>query len=505
MEAASSNFFPVWVSILPDDRRRVSRIQWGAPLPSKAEENTPRVCRERFPAMALRITPEDNSHTRFSAEPLSQDQGFVQSDRSELEPEYVPEREFVLMPFFRRIGQMLGLRKQEQAEYLYVPETAGPQVRAEMRAEAMPAVGVKPELHAIEPVAPAAFEDVLGLDQEIEPEPVAADRSWSSEPQSTYFEAPVELAPEPVHIIEAPQAPVVLDTKPREIEPEPQITRLEPIVAIPAVMAEPLPSATQPGALSHQEAIDLAAQVREAASKISAAVAQAAEWLHNKEAEILRRAELPLAPEKPVEQTADVVPIPQRLTVQSSAPSEISEREESLVPALQREAAWRQERRNVSQKGPIEIPVRRTPKAPKFRRQFVLPKAATLAFWKRVDWSREFTPKRVAVLGAFAMAILMILGISLARHPSELPQQTRRIEPGGVTLTTHTAAPVAQVPAQPQQAVSARPTTHAAPRRASGSDDGPEVVTHYYGKPKPSPVHPSTSAGVRHYSDLESR
>lgn len=455
--------------------------------------------------MALRITPEDDSYTRFSAEPLSQNLGSVQSDNSEPGPEYVPEREFVLMPLFRRIGQMLGIRKQEEAEYLYVPETAAPpQVRAEMRAEALPAVEVKPEIRAVEPFEPAASEDVLGLEQEIEPEPVAADQSWSSEPQPTYFEAPAELAHEPVHV-EAPLVPVLVDPKPKQFEAEPQITRLEPVVAIPAVIAEPLPSATQPGALSHQEAADLAAQVREAASKISAAVAQAAEWLHNKEAEILRRAELPLAPEKPVEQTADIVPVQQRLTVLPSSPSEISEREESQVPALQREAAWRQERRNVSQKGPIEIPVRRTVKAPKFRRQFVLPKAATLAFWKRIDWSREFTPKRVAVIGAFAMAILMILGISLARHPSELPQQTRRIEPGGVTLTTHPGAPVAQVPAQPQQAASARPTTHAAPRRASASDDGPEVVTHYYGKPKPSPVHQSTSAGVHHYSDLESR
>jgi hypothetical protein len=127
-------------------------------------------------------------------------------------------------------------------------------------------------------------------------------------------------------------------------------------------------------------------------------------------------------------------------------------------------------------------------------------------FWKRVDWAQQFTPKRVAILGAVAMALSLVAGISLAKRPasSELPQQTRAIEPGGVTLSTHPSGPAVSQPVpQRQAAVPQRRATQARPaHRAANYDDGPEVVTHYYNR-KPSPIKQSTVAGgVRHYSDM---
>jgi hypothetical protein len=108
------------------------------------------------------------------------------------------------------------------------------------------------------------------------------------------------------------------------------------------------------------------------------------------------------------------------------------------------------------------------------------------------------------------MAVLLVLGVSLGRRPasSVLPQhqqQTRSLEPGGVTVTTQ---PVTLRQSAPQSvqppAVRPSPVSRRAHRTAGDrEDDGPEVVTHYYntGK-KPSPVKQTTVAGVKHYSDM---
>lgn len=105
------------------------------------------------------------------------------------------------------------------------------------------------------------------------------------------------------------------------------------------------------------------------------------------------------------------------------------------------------------------------------------------------------------------MAILMVLGISFARHPasSDLPQQTRSIEPGGVTVTTHPqTAPAPVIRAEKKPAV-VKEYVEPHRTRRSAVDNEPDVVTHYYNqKPKPSPSHPMTAAaGVRHYSDMQ--
>jgi FtsZ-interacting cell division protein ZipA len=130
--------------------------------------------------------------------------------------------------------------------------------------------------------------------------------------------------------------------------------------------------------------------------------------------------------------------------------------------------------------------------------------------WSRVDLAKQFTPQRVAVLGAVAMAVLMVLGISVARRPaaSMLPQQpqVRSIQPGGVTLTTHQhrSAPVGVRRVQGRTAAPAPGASRPVPRQQSAASySEPDVVTHYYQKEKPSPVHQATVAGVRHFSDME--
>jgi hypothetical protein len=202
--------------------------------------------------------------------------------------------------------------------------------------------------------------------------------------------------------------------------------------------------------LTQDDIKDLVAPIREAAISISAAITQAAEWLRSKEEEILRHAETP-----------------------------------SAQPSAQ------------------------LPRGPQ-----LVDKRPRVPFWKRIDWDKEFTPGRAAILGALAMAVLMVLGISLARRPASsiLPQQTQThvIQPGGVTLTSHpvrsTQRAAPSVESQQRSTVPAHPVAPAARHayRTSNADDGPDVVTHYYGnKSKPSPTHQSTIAGVHHYSDMQ--
>jgi hypothetical protein len=179
--------------------------------------------------------------------------------------------------------------------------------------------------------------------------------------------------------------------------------------------------------------------------------------------------------------------------------------QQTEVPAVQRELAWRDRNPDfIAAREPLPQPI-----------QFVAKPDRPLAppsvpFWKRINWAEEFTPKRVAVLGGLAMAVLLVLGISLARRPasSVLPeQQTRSLEPGGVTVTTHPVA--APIPAQVLRKASAteRPAPvpqHRSPRAGAGAyDDGPDVIIHHYDTAKkPSPVKQTTVAGVRHYSDM---
>jgi hypothetical protein len=289
-----------------------------------------------------------------------------------------------------------------------------------------------------------------------------------------------------------------------------------------------------------EQSTDLTAPLREAAVKLSAAISQAAEWLHRKEEEILRGAELPQSTAAPnsdaralqaVDSQRRVEPVPdlplEAHTLIASTPVVIPQVERHHFdvpidsdsrniepPALQREVMWQGRRpeeasRELMQEHSADARPEFTVPARKPR---LVPAPVRVPYWKRVDWAQEFTPKRVAVLGGLAMAVMMVLGISLARRPasSMLPpqqQQARTHEPGGVTLTTRPTLAAKTAP-RPTRRASASSNSAAAPvahhsNREPEYNDGPDVVTHYYnGKPKPSPSKQSTVAGVRHYSDM---
>jgi hypothetical protein len=316
---------------------------------------------------------------------------------------------------------------------------------------------------------------------EAEPEPLVAMHEAEIEPEPVVVEqhdATVSAA-EPVaraEVIEQPISAAPVTTVQPEVYPiAPRVERAPSAPAQPILTQEDI----------KQLVVPIGEAARDAAAKISLAVSQAAEWLQAKEEEILRRAH-------------------------EHRPNR-SQWEPAELPAVQREVAGDEHatalQRESAAQGVAAAQPRPRPK--------LVSKPATVPFWKRIDWSGEFTPRRVAVLGAVAMAMLMVVGVSLARRPasSVLPeqQQTRALQPGGVTLTTH--APIrTPVPAHPSPTRTESTTTHresaaAAPHRAhrrAGDDDGPDVVTHYYpDKAKPSPVHQSSVAGVRHYSDMQ--
>lgn len=472
--------------------------------------------------MMAHIAPnDDDSQTHQTSKSL--EQAFTYGDQSsisEVDADYVPEREFVLMPLFRRIGDMLGIRRAEQPEYIYVPEQVTPQPEL---AVARQPEGIltatradTAEASLIAPLPPA--EDVLGLESEIEPEPAIVEARPESELQSVPEEPEwepqpqtLELAPEPVLQAEQHEQELEPKSEPLIVEAPPH---MEPVLAqsqveIPqAVTAVPV--------LTQKDANELVAQIRESAVRISAALAQAAEWFYTKEQEVLRRAEMPLAPEKPVEQKAQTW-LASPVSAQPQI-SQVPEWNDQEAPAIQRELAW-QEAGNGSipdkavALAALNSKAATDAKAQKSRLQLVSNPPA-LPIWQRIDWSKQFAPKRVAIMGAVVMAVLIILGISLARSsaPENLPKQTRAVEPGGVTLTSHPATTVAvhpasavaaPVPAERKPAIS-QPETHPRPHGANRHEDGPEVVTHYYGKPKPSPIPQSAAAGgVRHYSDMQ--
>jgi len=203
--------------------------------------------------------------------------------------------------------------------------------------------------------------------------------------------------------------------------------------------------------------------------------------------------------------TADKDPEPARADQTTWQPME--------TPGLQRELAWQS--RSMDAAGHDSWAdsnhyAARQPEAPVELKPKLLPSVPRVPFWKRIDWAQEFTPRRVAVLGGLAMAVLLVLGVSLGRRPasSVLPeqQQTRSLEPAGVTVMSHPVPPRQSAAPQSDRAATAvrpSPVARRSPRAAAEEDDGPEVVTHYYnnGK-KPSPVKQTTVAGVRHYSDM---
>lgn len=337
--------------------------------------------------------PDENSYTPKKPD-LPEPLGFTYDDPHappESESSYVPEREFVLMPLFRRLGEMLGIRRRLEFEHIYEPTAEAPRVEA-----------------------------------------------------SRVVVADTEPAQEPVNYWAAPQAAQPLPSVAPEV-PEP--------IALQATESEP----------------EAQGPTYEALREIASAQFE----------------------QHPYEPAAEVQ-VPE---TRSPAP-EVVQTEHPKTPQPQRVA-------------PRTQPARQSTYSDTAKRRPVLVRSRARApFWKRIDLAREFTPKRVAVLGGAAMAMLLISGILLARRPASevLPPQPRVIQPGGVTLSTHPASAPTTAPApQPRRTTSRAPRpVAAAPHRARKtaiSNNEPDVVTHYY-KQKPSPTKQSTVAGVRHYSDM---
>jgi hypothetical protein len=466
--------------------------------------------------------PDEHSHTEQYSE-APQQYSNATDNESEYDQSYEPEREFVLMPLFRRIGEILGLRRNHEPEYIYQPEqNTAAQEPASRTIEPREEI-VLPEtaIQYSEPQLPAenqpSSESPAEVAEQIQPvsrEPVEEDvlQLESAEaqpaPERVLQQSPTDLQQLPTEAIYTePQQDLAPAPVANEVSDEQLVSdRSEAPEVQPAHLSQeewptpPVQLATASAEASRKRNPDeirqLVAPLREAAVKITAIVAQAAEWLRAKEEEFLRNVEV--TPAKP--KTEEEISSASKLV----SPAEDLAREniwqQSEVPTLQREEAGPP----TFERQPRPVPIQFVAKPDR-----PMP-APAVPFWKRINWAEEFTPKRVAFLGGLAMAVLLVLGISLARRPasSVLPeQQTRAIEPGGVTVTTHPVA--APVPSKVLRNTSASdrpaPVPQHRSRRASAEayDDEPDVVVHHYDTAKkPSPVKQTTVAGVRHYSDM---
>jgi hypothetical protein len=444
--------------------------------------------------------------------------------------QYVPEREFVLMPLFRRIGKLFGLRRGEEPQYIAETGFSHEVAPEQFESQGLPS---EERLHTAaevpEPIAQSSSADDSENLLEIErttPETVFEPVSHFEPQPESYFDSAAqnESIEEPSQVHSVPEEERFFTDVAPEIE--------QPIAGSAEVISAP---AAQNSASAQQELRELILPLREAAAKISAAVAQAADWMRLKEEEIRQHAaaasadvsarhsqsstdvRIPL-PILPLEAHTTIAGTPVETSSASDriapeAPVESARWQSMETPGLQRELAWQS--RSMDSAGhdnwgdahgyAVHQPESSAELKPK-----LVKSSPRVPFWKRIDWAQEFTPRRVAVLGGLAMAVLLVLGVSLGRRPasSVLPQhqqQTRSLEPGGVTVTTQ---PVALRQSAPQSvqppAVRPSPVARRAHRTAGDrEDDGPEVVTHYYntGK-KPSPVKQTTVAGVKHYSDM---
>jgi hypothetical protein len=386
---------------------------------------------------------------------------------------YVPEREFVLMPLFRRIGEMLGLRKGA-AEVVYSYEPESRQQRDEQVAAAVP-----------EPVSVVEDRQVSGDDAlarhisvaqtDIAPQPSVEEAQpietveLESHEAPEQFEAEAQFEP----VLHASTEPVQVRTEAPELALPVEILSAQPTLE---QTEEPDVREEVPSPL-YQEQDETAEQ--QYVTPMASAPAEQVE-----------------SPTLPAETaTAEV------LSDEWRPEPSVTEWEQSEAPALQRERAWRESEQPKQAVAATKVS---GPQLVSVSKQKLPP------LWKRVDLAKQFTPQRVAVLGAVAMAVLMVLGISVARRPaaSMLPQQpqVRSIQPGGVTLTTHQhrSAPVGVRRVQGRTAAPAPGASRPVPRQQSAAGySEPDVVTHYYQKEKPSPVHQATVAGVRHFSDME--
>ncbi|PYY05127.1 MAG: hypothetical protein DMG64_03505 [Acidobacteria bacterium] len=483
--------------------------------------------------MMASFSPDDNSSKPKDASEAS---GFIYDHANAPAPAesgYVPEREFVLMPLFRRFGEMLGIRREPEPEYIYQGEELAPETLHQPEPQHRSDLGDNETSCAREETVPAEPK-FAAVDQQLEPvnqfheqkvaeplpsvapavpEPIVFETA-ATEPESPVLESPAEATGS--HFEAPARQPIIPPLTPVEYEQAAEVAQASSAAA-QKTQAQKTP-ARRPDELD--EAI---AMLREAGSKISAAVSEAIEWLSAKENELVLKAERSLGPAPKTRRVASSSAArstrTNRIQRRSSSPavaasdseripeSEADPKWEPLAfPSLQREVAWKEQGGPALAEQPEARPMRQATNQPPVPRPTLVHSSSKVPFWKRFNWAGQFTPKRVAVLGGLTMAILLVLGVSLARRPASevLPPQPRPIQPRGVTVTTYPvtnphASQPHRTPAPAQHAVAPR-TQRAS--RAAKHDEEPEVVTHYY-KAKPSPSKQATVAGVKHYSDME--
>ena len=495
--------------------------------------------------MTASTNPDENSY--LPKEAGSRESGFVYDDDPNApqvtETSYVPEREFVLMPFFRRIGELLGVRRHQEPEYTYesAPETQRDEIKLPQEiagasqqeadlAHEEPTLVYKEPVYEEPELAPEPVQDVGNHWQAAEPLPEVASNVVEPIALHSSVQEP-ETNPAPLDVLEE-DVPEEMAAATTHIEPsyhyeaaaEEHIPETSPQVVEAASPLSPPPQLNRqkPGPRRPDEIDEAIAILRETGSKISATISQAVEWLSAKEAELVRQAERSFAPapkrrriqapssstpRQPVElsESTAAAPIaaanePETASEESSA----SKSEPLQFPGLQREVAW-QGQSEPALKQPAAEPQPDVLSTSVKPRPALVRRRPRVPFWKRINWAAEFTPKRVAVLGGVVMAMLIVGGITFARRPAAdvLPPQAHANRSGGVTVSTHPAATTA-APQQHRTVPPAKravaPAPHHAPRAAVY--DEPDVVTHYY-KQKPSPSKQATVAGVKHYSDME--
>jgi len=521
--------------------------------------------------MMASFSPDDNSSKPKDASEAS---GFIYDHANAPAPAesgYVPEREFVLMPLFRRFGEMLGIRREPEPEHIYQGEELAPETLHQPEPQHRSDLGDNETSCAREETVPAEPK-FAAVDQQLEPvnqfheqkvaeplpsvapavpEPIVFETA-ATEPESPVLESPAEATGS--HFEAPARQPIIPPLTPVEYEQaagyesiadeiEAPVAHFEEahehpstgedlIAETPMAMAE-VAQASSAAAQKTQaqktparrpdELDEAIAMLREAGSKISAAVSEAIEWLSAKENELVLKAERSLGPAPKTRRVASSSAArstrTNRIQRRSSSPavaasdseripeSEADPKWEPLAfPSLQREVAWKEQGGPALAEQPEARPMRQATNQPPVPRPTLVHSSSKVPFWKRFNWAGQFTPKRVAVLGGLTMAILLVLGVSLARRPASevLPPQPRPIQPRGVTVTTYPvtnphASQPHRTPAPAQHAVAPR-TQRAS--RAAKHDEEPEVVTHYY-KAKPSPSKQATVAGVKHYSDME--
>src|SRR5947209_13329643 len=261
--------------------------------------------------MPAPIGPDENQPTQDPGSP--EHQAFVYDDSNPIESqsyetEYVPEREFVLMPLFRRIGDLLGIRRREQSQPPYEAEPLSSEVKPDFPAFA----GEPPAANAIEehasslvpdPVTmqaiqtPAAADTQDGLTAQSQAEPEEEDvvqiEHEAAEAASLSAQEWVQAQEFPAHADE-PEAQVVAQfgaAEPTEVdaisENRFEDTAVEqmpvepPAEAVEANMAPPHRNVV--ANRREAETSELIASLREATAKIANAISDAAQWLHSKE------------------------------------------------------------------------------------------------------------------------------------------------------------------------------------------------------------------------------